>query len=94
MGDFKNKVAEDGYHLRQTEPEYLWQISEEGGICELKKGPGRNMIKNNPPKVLWDYCLELEACIHSNAALDIFELDGMTPKTNISGEKSDITTLC
>ena len=26
--------------------------------------------------------------------LDIFELDGMTPETKMSGETSDITTLC
>ena len=44
--------------------------------------------------MLWDDCLELEAYIYSNMALDIFKLDGMTPETNMSGETSDITTLC
>ena len=66
----------------------------EGGICELKRGSGRKMTKMKSPKVLLDDCLELEAYIRSNKALDIFELDGMTPKTNMSGETSDITTLC
>ena len=37
------------------------------------------------PKVLWEDCLELESYIHSNTALDIFELDGMTPETKMSG---------
>ena len=45
-------------------------------------------------KVLWYDCLESEAYICSNTALDIFYLNGMTSKTNISGETSDITTFC
>ena len=36
----------------------------------------------------------LEAYILSNTALDIFELDRMTPETKMSGETSNITTLC
>ena len=52
------------------------------------------MTKTKSPKVLWDNCLKLEAYIRSNMALDIFDLGGMTPKTNISGEKYDITTFC
>ena len=52
------------------------------------------MTKMKSPKVVWDYFLELEAYIRSNTALDIFELDGMTPEANISGETADITTFC
>ena len=66
----------------------------EGGIRELKIGSGRKITKIKSPKVLWDDCFELEAYIQSNTALDIFELDGMTTETKISGETSDITTFC
>ena len=52
------------------------------------------MTKMKLPKVLWDDCLELEAYIHSDTSLDIFELYIMTPETNISGETSDITNFC
>ena len=69
-------------------------MAAEGGICEIKRGSGRNMTKMKPPKVLWDDCLELEVYICSNTALDIFELDGMTPEKNMSREISDITTFC
>ena len=69
-------------------------MAAEGGIRELKRGSGRKMTKMKSLKVLWDDCLELEAYIRSNTALDIFELDGMTPKTKMSGETSDITTFC
>ena len=66
----------------------------EEGICELKRGSGRKTTKTKSPKMLWDDCLELEAYIRSNTALDIFELDGMTPKTKMLGETYDITTFC
>ena len=93
LGGFKRKVVEAGCHLRQTEPVHLWQIAAEGGIRELKRGSDRKMTKMKSPKVIWDDCFELEAYIHSNTVLDILELDGMNPKTNMSGEISDITTF-
>ena len=68
-------------------------MDAEGGIRELKIGSGRKMTNMKSPKVLWDDCLELEAYICSNTALDIFELDGMTPETKMTGEISDITTF-
>ena len=49
------------------------------------------MKKMKSPKVLWDDYLELEAYIRSNTDLFFFELDRMTPETNMSGETSDIT---
>ena len=52
------------------------------------------MTKMKSPKVLWGYCLDVEAYIHSNTDLDIFELDRMTPETNISVETSDINNFC
>ena len=85
QGYFKRKVAEAGCHLRRTEPESPRQMYLEERICELKRGSGRNMTKMKSPKVLWDDCLELEAYIRSNMALDVSELGGMTPKTKMSG---------
>ena len=90
---FKRKVAESGCHLRQAEPESLWKMAVEGGICELIRGLDRKMTKTKSPNVLWDDCLELEACILSNTDLDIFDMDKMTPETNMSVETSDITTF-
>ena len=69
-------------------------MASEGVIRELKRGSGRKMNKMKSPKVLWGDCLELEAYIRSNTDLDIFELDGMTPETKMSGKTSDITTFC
>ena len=45
-------------------------------------------------KVLWNDCLELEAYIRSKTAQYTFELYGMNPEINMSGETSVITTFC
>ena len=52
------------------------------------------MTKMKSPKVLWDDCLELESYIRPNTALNIFNLDKMTPETKMLGEISVITTFC
>ena len=48
------------------------------------------MAKKHSPAKLWDHCLELEAYIHSNMALDLYELQGQVPETLLSGQTSDI----
>ena len=60
-------------------------MAAEGVICELKIGSGRKVTKMKWPKLIWFYCLELEAYIHSNKALDIFDMAVMNPKTKMSG---------
>ena len=94
LGVYKSKVSEAGCCLRHTKPESPCQMSVEGRICELKRGSSRKMTKMKSHKVLWDDCLELEVYIRSNMALYIFDLDGMTTKTKMSGETSDMTTFC
>ena len=49
------------------------------------------MVKSGAPRRLWDHCLELEALIRSNTALDIYELKGQVPETVMSRETSDIS---
>ena len=61
LGDFKRKVSEASFHLKQTELEYTWKMVSEVGIRELKRVSGRKMTKMKAPKVLWGDCLELES---------------------------------
>lgn len=49
------------------------------------------MLSSQCPMQLWDDCLEFQALIHSNMALDIYELQGEVPETIVSGETSDIS---
>ena len=70
---------------------FPWQKAAEGGIKELKRGAGRNMLKAGSPKRLWGYFVELEAYVRSNTAHNIYCLNGETPETIMSGETSDIS---
>ena len=46
------------------------------------------------PKDLWDYCLELQALIRSNAAHDLFQLDSEVPSTWMGNGTTDISAIC
>lgn len=91
LGEFRRKAREMGTHLRQTEPYSPWQNITEGTIREVKRGSRRKMAKTKCPEKLWDHCLELEAYIRSNTALNSYELQGEVPETLLSGQTSDIS---
>ena len=52
------------------------------------------MIKFNPPKKLWDDCLELEMETRSYTANNVFELKGEVLRTVMKGETANTTHLC
>ena len=93
QGDFRRKARQADCHIRAVEPHSPWSNAAEAAIRELKRGAGRKMIKTGAPRRLWDHCLELEALIRSNTALDIYELKGQVPETIVSGETSDISSF-
>ena len=68
-----------------------WSNAAEGSIRELKKGVGRDMVRSQAPKRLWDDCLEREAYVHSLTALSIYGLSGQVPETIVSGETAGIS---
>ena len=80
-----------GCHIKQSEPYYPWQIMAEGAITELKCGSGRKMMRSLSPAKLWDHCIDLEALIQSDTALDIYNLHGEVPKTLMSEQTADIS---
>lgn len=91
MGDFRRKAKEVDCRVLQTEPYSPWQNAAEAAIRETKRGCGRKMLQTGSPLSLWDHCLELEALVRSNTALDIYELQGEVPETLVSGQTSDIS---
>ena len=76
LGEFKKKLRQADCRLKQIEPRSPWMNDAERAIKELKLGSGRKMMKSKAPKCLWDHCLELEATIRPNTALNIYGLDG------------------
>jgi hypothetical protein len=75
-GDFNRKLCKADCHARQTEPYSLWQQAAEGCIHELKRGVSHRMIKTGSPRVLWDYCIELEVLIRSLASNNVYMTNG------------------
>ena len=93
LGKFNNKLKEANFHLRHTKTYSLWSNAVEGTIHEAKKGSSRKIICTGYPKKLWYHCLELEALICSNTALDIYMLYGEVPETVMKGQASDISHI-
>jgi hypothetical protein len=93
-GDFKRKLCEADCHARQTEPYSPWQQAAEGCIRKLKRGVFCKMIKTGSPRVLWDYCIELEVLIHSSTSNNVYMTNGKVPETIMTGSTTDISHIC
>jgi hypothetical protein len=92
-GEFRRKLCDAGCHIKQTEPHTQSYNMGEGGVRELKKGVGRQMLRSGCPKRFWDDCIIREAYVRSHTSLDIFGLEVQVPESNIKGEKVDISTI-
>jgi hypothetical protein len=65
----------------------------QGGLCELKRGVGRKMLRSACPKQLWDDCIIGEAYVRSHTSLDIFGLEGRVPESKVKGDTVYISTV-
>jgi hypothetical protein len=92
-GDFRRKLFYAGYHIKQTEPRTQSSNMGEGGVRELKRGVGRQMLRSACPKKLLDDCIIREAYVRSHNSLDIFGLEGQVPEIKFKGETVDISTI-
>ena len=52
------------------------------------------MVRAGAPKPFWADAIEWEAYIQSNTTWDIYQLQGETPETVLSGETADISQFC
>jgi hypothetical protein len=75
-GEFRRKLCDAGCHIKQTEPHTQSSSIGEGGVRELKRGVGRQMLLSGCPKRIWDDCIIREAYVRSHTSLDIFGLEG------------------
>jgi hypothetical protein len=67
-------MGDAGCHIKQTEPHTHFSNMGEGGVHELKRGVGRQMLRSGCPKRFWDDCIIREAYVISHTSLDIFGL--------------------
>jgi hypothetical protein len=65
----------------------------EGGVRQLKRGLGRQILRSGCTKRLWDDCIIREAYLRSHTSLDIFGLEGQVSENKFKGETLDISTI-
>ena len=51
------------------------------------------MLNSASPKRLWDHCIEHEALIRLNTAIDIYGLEVQVPEMVMTGQTSDISNI-
>ena len=52
------------------------------------------MVRAGASKPFWADAIEWEAHLQSNTAWDIYQLQGETPETVLSGETANISQFC
>jgi hypothetical protein len=92
-GEFRRKLCDAGCHIKQTEPHTQSSNMGEGGVRELKRGVGRQMLCSGCPKRFWDDYIIREAYVRSNTSLDIFGIEGQANESKVKGETFDISTI-
>jgi hypothetical protein len=92
-GQFRRKISDAGWHIKQTEPHTQYSNIGECGVRELKRGVGWQIIRSGCPTRLWDYYIIREAYVRSHTSLDIFGLEGQVPESKVKGETVDISTI-
>jgi hypothetical protein len=92
-GEFRSKLCDAGFHIKQTEPHTQSSNMGEDVVRELKRGVGRQMIQSGCPTLLWDECIIREAYVRSHTSLDMFGLEGQVPEIKVKGETVDIYTI-
>jgi hypothetical protein len=92
-GEFRSKLRDTGFHIKHTEPRTQSSNMGEGGVRELKRGVGWQMLRSGCPKIFWDDCIIREAYVRSYTSLDIFGLESQVPDIKVKCETVDISTL-
>jgi hypothetical protein len=93
-GQFRKKLRDAGCHIKQTEPHTKSSNMGEGGVSDLKRGVGRQMLRSGCPKRFWGDCIIREAYyVRSHTSLDIFGLEGQLSEVKFKGETVDISTI-
>jgi hypothetical protein len=85
-GGFRRKLRDAGYHIKQTEPHTQYSNMGEGGVSELKRGVGRQIIRSGCTKRCWGDFIIREAYVRSQTSLYTFVLERQVPKSKVKGE--------
>jgi hypothetical protein len=92
-GQFRRKFRDAGFNIKQTEPHTQSSNMGEGGVHELKRGVGQQMLRSGCPKRFWNDCIIRESYVRSHTYLDIFGLEVQVPEIKVKGDTVDISTI-
>jgi hypothetical protein len=92
-GKFRRKLHDMGCYINHTQPHTQSSNMGEGGVCELKRAVGWQMLRSSCTKRFWDDCIIREAYVRSHISLDIFGLEGQVPESKGKCETVDISTI-
>ena len=82
-----------GCEIRELEQGTPYSNRAEHYVGILKEKVLREMKRTKSPRKLWDYCVEWCTKVLSSIAHEHYQLDGMTLKTKLTGQPTDISNL-
>jgi hypothetical protein len=82
---FRRKLCDTACHIKQTDQHTQSSSIGEGGVRDMKRGVGRQMLRSACPKQLWDDCIIREAYVRSHTSIDIFVLEGQVHERKVKG---------
>ena len=94
LGESLKVCQQVGCEIRELEQGTPYSNRAERYVGILKEKVLREMKQSKSPMKLWDYCVEWSAKVLSSIAHEHYQLEGMTPKSKLTGQPTDISNLC
>ena len=94
MGEARKMCEMAGCEIVELEKYTPASNRAERGIQELKMETRRDMRMSGSPMVFWCYCIERRSEIIACSARNNSNLDGMVPRSMMTGEMTDVSHLC
>ena len=94
MGEARKICEMAGCEIVELEKDTPASNRAERGIQELKMETKRDMKISGSPLVFWCYCIERRAEIMACTARNNPNLNGLVPRSMMTGEVTDISHLC
>ena len=71
-----------------------WANRAELYVGLFKEAVMKDMLQENPPLFIWDYCAERRAAITNMTVKYLFQLQVKTPHFATFGKEGDISSIC
>ena len=93
-GETRKECDKAGCTVVELEKDTPAANRAERAIQEIKVGVREDLKRSGCPVIFWCYCLERRILINNRISKNSFELGGKTPHSYLTGELSDISSIC